>query len=71
MFQQQGVQDPALMVLRGLDQLLMDFGEVSFGSNTAVVEQAVIKSIPMFIGKGLHGLISVKFQMLLVVISEH
>ena len=46
----------------------MDFGEVWFGSDAAVVEQAV--TIPMFINELLHSPISVKFQVSLVVVSE-
>ena len=48
----------------------MDFGEVGLGSDAVVVEQAVMKSIPMFINEGLHSPVLVKFQMSLVVVSE-
>ena len=35
--------------LGNFDQEQVDFGEVSFGSDTAVVDQVVMKSIPMFV----------------------
>ena len=47
----------------------MNFGKVSHGSYSAVVEQVVKESIPMLVSKGLHG--SIKFQASLVVVSEH
>ena len=48
----------------------MDFGEVGFRSNTTVVEQVLTKGISMFVSESLDGLVMVKFQMSLVVVSK-
>ena len=40
----------------------MDLGEVSFRGDITVVEQAIMKSISMLVGEGLHSMVSVKFK---------
>ena len=70
MLRQQRVKDPTLAVLRQLDQELVDFREVGFGSDTTVVEQAIMKGISVFISEGLCSSVAVKFQTLLVVVLK-